>query len=151
MKLFLLIMLFACFVVLASVVYIFYILRKNLFKDLVYICKYLKNNISFNKNNINTLLTNCFKDISKQSRYLIENNSKQVSILVAGRNNKNLLSDFFKSIGKGDVDYELNNLTYYETNFDNNLKISTEELKTKGQMYFKLIIGLGLIVCILLI
>lgn len=144
-------MLFACFVVLASVVYIFYILRKNLFKDLVYICKYLKNNISFNKNNINTLLTNCFKDISKQSRYLIENNSKQVSILVAGRNNKNLLSDFFKSIGKGDVDYELNNLTYYETNFDNNLKISTEELKTKGQMYFKLIIGLGLIVCILLI
>lgn len=144
-------MLFACFVVLASVVYIFYILRKNLFKDLVYICKYLKNNISFNKNNINTLLTNCFKDISKQSRYLIENNSKQVSILVTGRNNKNLLSDFFKSIGKGDVDYELNNLTYYETNFDNNLKISTEELKTKGQMYFKLIIGLGLIVCILLI
>ena len=151
MKLFLLIILFACFVCLASFVYLFYILRKNLYKDLGYICKYLKNNISFNKNNINTLLTNCFKDISRNSRYLIENNSKQVSTLVAGKNNKTLLRDFFKSLGKGDVDYEINNLNYYETNFENNLKSSTEELKTKGQVYFKLIIGLGLIVCILLI
>lgn len=150
MKLFLLIILFALFVLMAIFVYLFYLYKSRLFGDLDYICKYLKNNISFNKNNLNILLTDSFKEISNTSRYILQNISSPISKIFL-KSKSALINDFYKSLGKGDVPFEINNLEYYIKIFDD-LKVTTkEEIKTKGLLYFKLIIGFGLIMCILLI
>ena len=150
MKFFLLIILFCLFVIIAIGVYLFYLYRSKLFHDLVYICKYLKNNISFNKNDINVLLTNSFDNISQSSRFLLKNNSSTMYRIIV-KNEKSVLNDFFKSLGKGDVSFEVNNINYYLNNFETLETKSKEEMKSKAMTYFKLIIALGLIVCILLI
>lgn len=150
MKFFLIILLFAFCVLIATFVYMYYLIRKNLFGDMVYICKYLKNNISFNKNEINVLLTDSFQNINTSSKYILKNNTKSISKIFT-KEKKSLINDFFKSLGKGDVNFEINNIDYYLNNFENLEAKSKEEVKTKALMYFKLIIGFGLILCILLI
>ena len=150
MKFFLIILLFAFCILIATFVYMYYLIRKKLFGDMVYICKYLKNNISFNKNEINVLLTDSFQNINTSSKYILKNHSKSISKIFT-KGNKSLINDFFKSLGKGDVNFEINNIDYYLNNFENLESKSKEEVKTKALMYFKLIIGFGLILCILLI
>lgn len=150
MKFFLLIILFAFFIFFAICVYMYFSYRYKVFFDTKYICKYLKNNISFNKSNLNDLLTKCFSEISSSSKYIFKNLSSPFSNLIL-KKDKKVVYEFFKSLGKGDVGYEINNLNYYTNIFDE-LKIKAEiDQKNKAMMYFKLIIGLGLIVCIILI
>lgn len=150
MKFFLLIILFALFVLIAIGIYLYFLYRSRLFADLDYIARYLKNNIIFNKNNLNILLTNSFDKISATSRYILKNTSSPFSKIIL-RKDYSTLNNFFKSLGKGDVTFEVGNLDYYINIFEN-LKLSTNaDMKNKAMVYFKLTIGLGLIVCILLI
>lgn len=150
MKFFLLIILFALFVLIAIGIYLYFLYRSRLFVDLDYIARYLKNNITFNKNNLNILLTNSFDKISATSRYILKNTSSPFSKIIL-RKDYSTLNNFFKSLGKGDVTFEVENLDYYINIFEN-LKLSTNaDMKNKAMVYFKLTIGLGLIVCILLI
>lgn len=150
MTLFVLIIFFAIIVIIAIFVYLFYLYKSKLFSDLDYICEYLKNNIAFNKNNLNSLLTSCFEKISPTSKYILKNNTNHLSKLML-KGNSGLINDFYKSLGKGDVSFEISNLNYYAKIFVDLKEKSKEEIKTKGLLYFKLIIGVGLILCILLI
>lgn len=150
MNLFLLLLLFSLFILIAIGVYFYYLCKSRLFDDIYYLCKYLKNNISFNKRNLNELLTLGFQDINKSSANILKNLSSPRLKFVL-KKDINLINDFFKSLGKGDVGFEINNLDYYLGIFDNKKNTAKEEIKTKGLLYFKLIIGLGLIVCVLLI
>lgn len=150
MKIFLIIILLGLFVLVGSVVYLYYLYRHRLFKDLVFISKYLKNNISFNKEELNIILTNAFASINQSSNFLIKNHNNIVSKILY-KSDQKLICEFFDSLGKGDVGFEINNLNYYENMFVD-LELKTKELLSKnGMMYFKLIIGIGLIICIILI
>ena len=146
MKFFLLLVLFGLFVLISICVYLYYLYRYKLFSDLVYISKNLKNNISYNKDDINTILSKSFENINYTSKLIIKNYNKVLS-----KNDRKLLNDFFESLGKGDVSFEMNNLSYYENNFIDLENKSKDSLNKKGVMYFKLIIGIGLIICVLLI
>lgn len=150
MKLFLIIILLALFVLVGIVIYLYYLYRDKLYSDLIYIDKYLKNNISFNKDNINILLSNSFDSISPTSKFLIKNHNNIFSKILS-KNDNGIITDFFESLGKGDINYEINNLSYYEDIFMSHQKITHEEIKSKGLLYLKLIIGIGLIVCIIII
>jgi len=146
MKFFLVLILFGCFVLTSICVYLYYLYRYKLFSDLVYISKYLKNNISFNKDDINTILSKSFENINQSSKFIIKNYKRFLS-----KSDKKIVSDFFQSLGRGDVAFEINNLTYFENNFMDLENKTKENLSKNGVMYFKLIIGVGLIVCVLLI
>ena len=149
MKFFLLIILFSLFVIFGIIVYMYYLYKQKLFFDIVYLCKYFNNNISFNKKNINELLNDCYPNISQSSRYFINNRNRLSKLLP--KDNKKTINDFFESLGRGDVTFELNNIDYYLNIFEDLSNKSKDEMKSKATVYFKLIIGLGLIVCILLI
>ena len=150
MKLFLLTLVFLIFVIIAILVYLRYYYRFIIFRDMVYLCKYLKNNICFNKNTIDELLQSIGKKISCHSKNIIINTgSNKLSYL----SNEDYLDieHFIASLGKGDVSFEINNITYYEKEFDDKKAIYKESLNKDGKMYLKLIIGVGLAVCIILI
>ena len=59
-------------------------------------CKYFKNNISFNKKNINELLNDCYPNISQSSRYFINNRNRLSKLLP--KDNKKTINDFFESV-----------------------------------------------------
>jgi len=150
MKFYFLILLFVLFVIVAIIVYFKYYLRYVLFKDMVYVSKTLKNNISFNKNQVKQILSDALKNVSMFTRYFISCDRGNKFVLIS-KIDRGMLNEFFSSIGKGDVSFELNNIAYYENNFEELKTESYEKLNKDGKMYLKLIIGVGLAFCILLI
>lgn len=148
MRFVLLIVFFVFFVVLGFCIWLFYRIRYLLFKDMVYIGKYMKNNISFNKKNISTLLNEASVNVSVFTRCLIFQNEN--SIFVKDVDSK-LFKEFFDSLGKGDVSWENNNIDFYLNLFEENRQMANDNLHRNGVMYFKLIIGIGIAICIMLI
>ena len=139
------------FVLLAVLIYLKYHYKFVVYKDLVYLCKMLKNNISFNKNTIDVLLKNAEKNISNFTKNLICQNNNYKKSYVLTKEELLDIEGFVKSLGLGDVKYEINNLTYYENEF-NDKKVNSKELLNKdGKMYLKLIIGVGIAIFIILI
>ncbi len=151
MKLFLLIILLLFFIMLGVFVYMKYYYKHLIFKDMVYICKMLKNNISFNKNTIDNLLQSAEKNISHFTKGIIEQKDADKKLFVLTKEEMIVINTFIKSLGYGDVKYELNNITYYENEFEVQKVASKELLNKDGKMYLKLIIGVGLAIFIILI
>lgn len=150
MKFFLLIILFVVFVFIGIFVWATYYYRNLFFKDMEYVCKYFKNNISFNKNNLGDLFQIVENNISSITKSYLKN-EKNIKGMLLKKKDIELCREFVRSLGKGDVEWELNNITYYENIFEENKHSSKNELDKNGSMYFKLIIGIGLAVCIILI
>jgi len=150
MKVYLLILLFLCFVVVGVIVYLRYYFKFKLFKDMVFLCKSLKNNISFNKNNISKILSEKIDKVSYVTRYIL-NNQKTSKLILVGLNDVEQVYEFFDSLGSGDVTFEISNIDYYEKAFEEKRLVSTDRLNKEGKMYLKLIIGIGLALCIILI
>ena len=61
------------------------------------------------------------------------------------------LLQFLDSLGKGDVEREINNLSYYSIQFSDKLVKVKQDESTNGNMYFKLVSLVGIVVCIVLI
>lgn len=149
MKLFLILIMIGLFVLIGIVIYNYFLYRNRLYKDLIYICVYLKNNISFSKNEINVLLNDCCNHIGKISNYSIKNLNSNITFLK--KDDICNIREFLDSLGKGDVDYEIKNLEYFESKFKLLESETNEKLQKNGLMYLKLIIGFGLIIGIILI
>ncbi|MBE5757382.1 MAG: hypothetical protein E7345_00415 [Clostridiales bacterium] len=149
MKLFLLLLMLVFFILIGVCVYKFYSVRHSLYADMVYICKSLKNNISFSKDNIKEILNSNIINLKFTTRKIL--NSLDSSNIFLKNDDREIIDKFFSSLGKGNVDYEINNITYHENNFENLKEQALFDLKNKGLLYMKLIIILGLVFFILLI
>lgn len=150
MKLFLIVCLFIFAVCIAIIVYKIFRIRYLLFKDLSYIISQIKNNVTFNKNSIDTILSNVSRDINKSSLDILKGKSSFWSMLVTNKE-RHSIRQMFESLGRGDVNFEMNNLEYHKNIFDIYERSAKESFEKKAMMYFKLIIGFGLIFCIILI
>ena len=150
MKFFLLIIIFSCFIFVASYIFFLYNVRFKFYKDCIFICENLKNNISFNKNIISDIISNCYSKLSNTTKFVLKNIEKN-NIKILRNNDSELFNRFLISLGKGDVDYEINNINYYQLLFNDEMNTSKEELIKKGLTYFKLIIALCVVVIILLL
>ncbi|MBQ7352068.1 MAG: hypothetical protein IJW59_04360 [Clostridia bacterium] len=149
MKIFLLFLLFLFFICVAICVWFLYYIRFLLYKDMVYISKYLKNNISFNKKDIKTLLSETSKNISIFTRNLVFDENRNVFYFK--KSDIEYVNEFFDSLGKGDVSWERNNIDFYLNTFEDMKQESCDSLHKNGVVYFKLILGLGLALCVMLI
>ncbi len=149
MKIYLIIILFCFFVLCAAIVYLFYLIRYRLYKDLCFICGKLCVNINFNKKTIDEILNGLYIKLSFLTKCFILDN--EIYSKVLSKDRVKFIKDFFNSLGCGDVDFELSNISYYEKEFISLTSEAKEDLQKKGSMYLKLIIGFGLIICIILI
>lgn len=148
-KYYLIVAVFLIFVVLAFYVYFRYYIRVQIYTDLSYICRYLKNNISFKKDTLDSIIQNSNMHISSNTRRLLS--YKKTNNLLLKKEDLNIMQIFQSSLGKGDVNFEINNLNYYSQEFEDRLKTSKESLQKNGVVYLKIIIGFGLCFCIMLL
>ena len=131
-------------------VYLYYSYRYKLYKDLIYICEYIKNDISFTKNDLKIIFTKCFRKISISTKYLLKNYQNNDLRLIKKIDQENI-DKFFSSLGSGDIDYENKSLEYFIDYFKTFEKESYDDYRKKGLMFVKLSILLGLTICILLL
>lgn len=149
MRLFLIVILFVLFFLIGLFVYCYYGERVRVIKDLTNICGILSRDISFKKNTINSILKDSYKSMSFSTKCIIKNHDFAKKILTQEKSE--FVINFFESLGKGDVAYEVEKLDYYKKEFNDMYALSKEDLQKKGVLYFKLIIGVGLIICIILL
>lgn len=142
-------MLFILIFLFAIVVYFYYKERLVIYADLKYICGLLSRNIKFNKNSIDDILNLALPKVSLVTKYILKNN-KHINRFL-GKENSEIVTKFFESLGQGDVGYELSNIEYFGSEFESLECDAKEDLQKKGLVYFKLIIGFGLIACIILL
>lgn len=147
MKIVILLFILTLFICFGLFFYLKYLYRIHIFQDILYIVKYLKNNIVFTKSNLNTLINECCSNIHNITKKFFVNDIKLNNILC--KEDDDLLKRYFCSMGNGDVEYEINNLSYYENIFLERYEFHKKN-KANGVLYFKLIIGVGLLVVILL-
>lgn len=142
-------MLFLFIFFFAIVVYFYYKERLTIYGDLKYICGLLSRNIKFNKNTIDDILDSALPRVSLITKYILKNN-KHINRFL-GKENSDIVIKFFESLGQGDVGYELSNIEYFCSEFESLERDAKEDLQKKGLVYFKLIIGFGLMACIILL
>lgn len=149
MKIYLLIILFILILLFAIFVYFYYKERVIIYKDLKYICGLLSRNIKFKKSSIDDIMDLAFSKVSFITRYILKNNN--YINMVLGKESSEVVHKFFESLGQGDVGYELSNIEYFTSEFDAFEVSAKEDLQKKGIVYFKLIIGFGLMAFIILL
>lgn len=148
MKIYFLVILFLLFFVLALTIYFYYKERLAIYKDLKYICGTLSRNINFKKSPIDEILSSNSLKVSFLTKFVIKKH--EIASRILGKENADFVCNFFDSMGQGDVGYELSNIDYYKAEFEQMEVVAKDDLQKKGLLYFKLIIGLGLMVCIIL-
>ena len=150
MKILLIFLIMIAFVFFALFVYLYYFIRVKLYKDLIFVCEYIKNNISFNKDTLDKLFSNCIKDLSYTTKFILHNYQNSDMKLIKKSDKENIYK-FISSLGVGDVDYENKNLDYFKTFFVSLENVASDEFKKKGLVYFKLIILLGIALTVLIL
>ena len=128
--------------------------RIIIFKDLSKFCSICENKIKLNKISIKEIIDENKEIFSKEfidiayNYYILSNEEYNSNIL--NFEEEKMVKDFFSSIGKMDVDTEINNMYTYKKNMECKLKYLLDN-RTSGQLGAKLGILLSLIVFIVFI
>lgn len=151
-KLFLMVGIVVCCALIGAVIKNYLYVRAEIFKDFNGLCKSISNEISFLKTDKFTILKNN-GDLSKQSKVIIDDYvvlGKADSIFLKNYENK-AINDLLSSIGKKDVDGELNNLTYHQNLMENYHKKNEDIYVKYGVFSIKISIIIGALIVIFLI
>jgi len=137
-----------------------YIEQKNIllfFKSLI---EYLKLNITLYKSNVDEIIKNYkIMQNNKNAKYInlfLKNDNLKANI-VKNINNyfddkdiKVLIEIYFFNLGKEDIVGENKKAEVILKSIDESLKRINKEIKTKGDLYFKLMLALGVVMVVLL-
>lgn len=129
--------------------------------------KFLKEYTEFLKENINLFKENLVEINNKfiimqknknanQHNLIIKNANnmpdciEKIKVLILNRFDFCLVETFFESLGKNDFEFEKERILSFEKHIKEKEKTTNENMKTKGEMWFKIMLAVGAIVGILL-
>ena len=137
-----------------------YIEQKNIllfFKSLI---EYLKLNITLYKSNVDEIINNYkIMQNNKNAKYVnlfLKNNNFNANIIKNSNNcfndkdTKNLIETYFFNLGKEDIVGENKKAEVILKSINDSLAKINKEIKTKGDLYFKLMLALGVVMVVLL-
>lgn len=160
MKLILLIVIIFVFGLIGYLVKCKYIDQKEMLIFLEDFIIYLKTNISIYKNNIeeivNSYKINLNGKNAKFCNFFLKNNNlttfneKLITNRIYNKNLQNYLIIYFFRLGKETVDYEIQNANKILELIKTNISVTEEEIRLKGDLYFKIWLSIGIAVSIIL-
>lgn len=137
-----------------------YIEQKNIllfFKSLI---EYLKLNITLYKSNVDEIINNYkIMQNNKNAKYVnlfLKNNNFNANIIKNSNNcfndkdTKNLIETYFFNLGKEDIVGENKKAEVILKSINDSLAKINKEIKTKGDLYFKLMLALGVVMVVFL-
>ena len=143
----------------------FYKRRKRFFEDLILFCEKLCVDISFSKETLSSIISSNLNYFSKDFvsvlnlylSYLKTNTTELNSQIIFNKSTlikdeeKELVTVFFKSLGRLDASNQVSEINNFKTKFLNFKTVAEEENKKFGGLSLKLMLLLGLLVVIILI
>ena len=164
MKIFLVITILVCFVMLGHGISKYYIERKKFFSELELFMSNLSSHINFGRdkileivskynkqnkcNSMNKLCAN-YATILKEKLSVNQNLVEGITILK--KEEAQMLQNFFSTLGKFDIYTQTKEINSYSVKFKEYYKNSSEECNKYAYLVLKLALIVGLLVCLLII
>lgn len=136
---------------------------KNQYKFLLYINKfldYLELNVMVYKNNLYEIINNYiihknnknseYNKIFQISKNTLLINSNLIESCLFDKSILSVVINFFNEMGKGDIENEIKKIKEFKKFISKQIDILKIECSTKGDLYFKFWIGIGVLMSILL-
>ncbi len=137
-----------------------YIEQKNTLIFLKSFIEYLKINISLYKSNIQEIINNyIIMQNNKNAKYtnlFLKNNNlnainiKNIKSNIYNKDLKIILETYFLNLGKENIDGEMKKSESILKVLDDMILKTNEEIKLKGDLYFKILLSIGLVLVIIL-
>lgn len=137
-----------------------YIEQKNTLLFFKSFIEYLKLNITLYKSNIDEIINNYkIMQNNKNAKYVnlfLKNSNlnanivKNINKCIIEKDVKYLIETYFFNLGKENIDGENKKAETILKSINDSLLRINKEIKTKGDLYFKLMLALGIVVVILL-
>lgn len=157
-----------CLVIIIIVLFgIIGILYKRKLEDEYYFLKYIQDfnnyfssNVVLFKNNIVEIIDNYiimqknknanFCNLFLKNGNIYEFNEKILKSYISSNDTKELIKLYFKNLGKNEYSFEKEKLNEFNVILKQKIDESYNNLKNKGDLYFKLLLAIGAIIGILL-
>lgn len=137
-----------------------YIEQKNILLFFKSFIEYLKLNITIYKSNVDEIINNYkIMQNNKNAKYVnlfLKNDNLKANIIkninnyFSDKDIKILIETYFFNLGKEDIDGESKKAEVILKAINDSLAKINKEIKTKGDLYFKLMLTLGVVMVVLL-
>ena len=160
MRIYLLILIIVVFGVFGYEVKRKYLEQKNVLIFLKSFIEYLRINMSIYKNNIQEIINNYkIMQNNKNAKYINnflknskieQDNIKNICGYIFDKNLKTMLELYFSYLGNEDIENENKKTENILSILNEYIIKTTEEIKSKGDLYFKILLACGIVLVILL-
>lgn len=152
MKLFLIILIILSSSLLGFVIYLNYSSKRKTYGYLVNFCDTCLLEIKFNKNNFKKIIEKNLDSYNQEMKKILSSylDKEKYNSKLFKKNEVVSIQNFINSLGKKDLDGEVQNLNKYRELFEQNFKKSKEDEQKKGVVSFKLFIVVGMLLGIML-
>lgn len=137
-----------------------YVKQKEFLIFLESFLNYLYINISIYKNNLDEIINNYLiqQNIknAKYIKFILKNDNlkrfdeKLLNDYIYNEELKNQINIYFNGLGKGTIQSECENSKYILACVKSNIEKTNEDIKQKGDLYFKIWLAIGVVVDIIL-
>lgn len=120
--------------------------------------EHIENNVMLYKTNIIDITNNYiimqkninanYIQIFKKSASIMQINEEILNKYIKDVECKNVIIDYFKTIGSNEYDFEIQKIKNLKTYLLNQITKAKDELKNKGGLYFKIALAIGAVVAI---
>lgn len=152
MKLFLIILIILSSSLLGFLIYLNYSSKRKTYSYLVNFCDTCLLEIKFNKNNFKKIIEKNLDSYNQEMKKILSSylDKEEYNSKLFKKNEVASIQNFINSLGKKDLDGEVQNLNKYRELFEQNFKKSKEDEQKKGVVSFKLFIVVGMLLGIML-
>lgn len=152
MKLFLIILIILSSSLLGFLIYLNYSSKRKTYGYLVNFCDTCLLEIKFNKNNFKKIIEKNLDSYNQEMKKILSSylDKEEYNSKLFKKNEVVSIQNFINSLGKKDLDGEVQNLNKYRELFEQNFKKSKEDEQKKGVVSLKLFIVVGMLLGIML-
>ncbi len=152
MKLFLIILIILSSSLLGFLIYLNYSSKRKTYGYLVNFCDTCLLEIKFNKNNFKKIIEKNLDSYNQEMKKILSSylDKEEYDSKLFKKNEVVSIQNFINSLGKKDLDGEVQNLNKYRELFEQNFKKSKEDEQKKGVVSLKLFIVVGMLLGIML-
>lgn len=152
MKLFFIILIVLSTSFIGLLIYLNYNSKRKTYSYLVDFCDTCLLEIKFNKNNFKKIIEKNLSSYNLEMKKILNCylDKECYTSKIFKKSDTVFIQNFIDSLGKKDIDGEIQNLNKFKELFDQNLKKSKEDEQKKGVLSFKLLIVVGLLLGIML-
>lgn len=126
--------------------------KRQIYCDLLALCGALRSNLNYTRLSLNSVYEGQARVLKKDLKAYLTNvlGDCPAELPFLTEEQRGDVRSFFDGLGKNDAESQKQHIAFFNEIFERNLKDATLQCKERGNMYKKLSVLLGVLLCILI-